>query len=236
MCPWKVSGNDLEQECAPSRRSGIETAPEWGSQGSYSSEGRGRMLPVHTMRAFNRKDTQMIWKKTASHCSHKFRLESQMKLRLHLILQLTSSVTLYKLPDLSVPLFLHLWNGSDSTSITLFLWTLKEISTEFMLSFTEYYYEYYFYTSTDIVYCTNLSREASVDGPRQQVSLFPPTPQQSCMKHHLCAKESYHFHPGYQGAAQNWGAPLVNAQANTNFKLGLQFNTTIGGGVGKVKK
>lgn len=78
-----------------------------------------------------------------------------------------------------------------------------------MLSCSEYYCEYYFYTSVNIVEYTIWDREAelhSVDGPRQLGLPHPFNPFR---------------HQGCPGAAWKGRAPPVNAQDNAHSRLGL---------------
>lgn len=99
----------------------------------------------------------------------------------------------------------------------------------------EYHYGYYSsHTSVNIVEYNNLGKEAHLPfcgwahktrHPSSVQSL-----QQSFTKHLLCAKNSYHSHPGCGGAARKGGAPLVNAQPSAHSRPGLLSNPSMGRG------
>ena len=140
-------------------------------------------------------------------------------------LQRTSFVTLYKLTNLSVPLFPHLENGNNnSTTLTRLSWALKETSTEYVLSCIEYYYEYYYFTPqrTQLNTIIWVETEPHFCGWAQTIG-HPSSIQslqQLFIKHLLCDKKSYHFHPGCQGATWKGGAPSVSAQVNGHCQTG----------------
>lgn len=135
----------------------------------------------------------------------------------------------YKLLHLSGPLFPHLENGKRLPS------ALEEVSTEYVFRCIEYYYGYYSsHTSVNMVEYNNLGKEAHLPfcgwahktrHPSSVQSL-----QQSFTKHLLCAKNSYHSHPGCGGAARKGGAPLVNAQPSSHSRPGLLSNPSMGRG------